>query len=109
MDVSKESQQPPIDPSQPIAAMDKPLRAQASLHGMFAYSMDALIPGFYLWLGAFKLRIGGSLLEATYPGTLHSFAGISLVLPGYRIYTTYHGSYAPQSSTHCCGNNTSKG
>ena len=89
MDVSKESQQPSIDPSQSSAVVDEPLRA-------IAYSMDALIPGFYLWLGAFKLRIGGSLPEATYPGTLHSFAGISLVLPGYRIYTTYHGSYDPR-------------
>ncbi len=89
MDVSKESQQPPIDPSHSSAAVDEPLRA-------IAYSMDALIPGFYLWLGAFKLRIGGSLPEATYPGTLHSFAGISLILPGYRIYTTYHGSYDPR-------------
>ncbi len=86
MDVSKESQQPSIDPSQSPATVDEPLRA-------IAYSMDVLIPGFYLWLGAFKLRIGGSLPETTYPGTLHSFAGISVVLPGYRIYTTYHGSY----------------
>ncbi len=89
MDVSKESQQPSIDPSQSSAVVDEPLRA-------IAYSMDALIPGFYLWLGAFKLRIGGSLPEATYPGTIHSFAGISLVLTGYRIYTTYHGSYDPR-------------
>ena len=96
MDVSEESQQPSIDPSQSSAAVDELLKAKASLHGVFAYSMDALIPGFYLWLGAFKLRIGGSLPEATYPGTLHSFAGISLVLPGYRIYTTYHGSYDPR-------------
>jgi hypothetical protein len=108
MDVSKEGQQPSIDPSQHSAAVDEPLRAKASLHVVIAYSMDALIPGFYLWLGAFKLRIGGSLSEATYPGTLHSFAGISLVLPGYRIYTTYHGSYDPQSSMHCCGKNTSQ-
>jgi hypothetical protein len=73
MDISKESQQPSIDPSQPSAVVDESLRA-------IAYSMNALIPGFYFWLGAFKLRIGGSLPEATYPGTLHSFAGISLVL-----------------------------
>lgn len=33
-----------------------------------AYNMDALIPGFYLWLGALKIRIGGSLPEPTYPG-----------------------------------------
>ncbi len=82
MDVSEKSQHP-------SASLDEPLRA-------IAYSMDALIPGLYIWLGAFKLRIGGSLPEENYPGTLHSFAGISLVLPGYRIYTTYHGSYDPR-------------
>ncbi|MBW4520914.1 MAG: hypothetical protein KME16_14570 [Scytolyngbya sp. HA4215-MV1] len=77
--------------SQPANVVNDRLRA-------IAYSMDALIPGLYLWLGAFKLRIGGSLPEATYPGTIHSSAGIALVLPGYRIYTTYHGSYDPVES-----------
>jgi hypothetical protein len=61
-----------------------------------AYSMDALIPGFYIWLGSLKIRIGGSLPEANYPGTLHSSIGIALVLPGYRIYSTYQGSYDPR-------------
>jgi len=54
-----------------------------------AYSMDALIPGFYIWLGSFCLRFGGSDAEENYPGTIHSFAGLSLVLPGYQIFTTY--------------------
>lgn len=61
-----------------------------------AYSMDALIPGLYLWFGAIKIRIGGSLPEPTYPGTIHSKAGIALVLPNYRIYSTYQGSYDPR-------------
>jgi hypothetical protein len=30
-----------------------------------------------------------------YPGTLHSFAGLAIVLPGYRIFTTYNGTYDP--------------
>ena len=60
-----------------------------------AYSMDALIPGLYLWLGSLKIRIGGSEAEENYPGTIHSFAGMALVLPGYRIYSTYQGSYDP--------------
>lgn len=60
-----------------------------------AYSMDALIPGFYFWWGALKIRVGGSLAEASYPGTIHSSAGIAFVLPGYRIYSTYQGSYDP--------------
>jgi hypothetical protein len=61
-----------------------------------AYSMDALIPGFYIWLGSFCWRLGGSDAEESYPGTIHSFAGISLVLPGYQIFTTYKGSYNPR-------------
>lgn len=60
-----------------------------------AYSLDCLIPGLYLWLGPFKLQLGGSAPEESYPGTLHSNAGIALVLPGYRIYSTYQGSYDP--------------
>lgn len=60
-----------------------------------AYSMDALIPGFYLWFGSLKIRIGGTEAEDTYPGTVHSFAGMALVLPGYRIFSSYQGSYDP--------------
>ncbi len=58
-----------------------------------AYSMDALVPGFYLWVGKLRFQIGGCTAEESYPGTLHSFWGIGLVLPGYRIYSTYNGSY----------------
>jgi hypothetical protein len=61
-----------------------------------AYSMDALIPGLYFWCGPLKLRIGGSPAEPTYSGTLHSRIGIALVLPSYRIYSTYQGSYDPR-------------
>ncbi len=60
-----------------------------------AYSMDALIPGLYIWLGSIKIRLGGSLPEDNYPGTIHSQSGIALVLPGYRIFSTYQGSYDP--------------
>ena len=60
-----------------------------------AYSLDTLIPGLYIWLGAFKIRIGGSEPEKSYPGTIHSPIGIALVFPGYRIYSTYQGSYDP--------------
>ncbi len=58
-----------------------------------AYSMDALIPGFYAWFGSLRFRIGGSEAEETYPGTIHSFAGMVLVLSGYRIFSTYQGDY----------------
>lgn len=77
-----------VTPIQPTQTANEQLRA-------IAYSMDALIPGLYLWLGAIKIRIGGSLPEPTYPGTIHSKAGVALVLPNYRIYSTYQGSYDP--------------
>lgn len=60
------------------------------------YSMDALIPGLYIWLGRWTLRLGGALAEDTYSGTLHHAVGIAIVLPGYRIYSTYQGSYDPR-------------
>lgn len=74
--------------SHPLPSDDPKLRA-------IAYSLDTLIPGLYLWLGVLKIRIGGSLPEESYPGKIHSSAGIALVLPGYRIYSTYQGSYDP--------------
>lgn len=55
--------------------------------------MDALIPGFYAWFGSLRIRIGGSEAEETYPGTIHRFAGVALVLPGYRIFSTYQGDW----------------
>lgn len=58
-----------------------------------AYSMDALITGLFIWCGPLKIRLGGSEAEETYSGTIHSFAGMALVLPGYRIFSTYQGSY----------------
>lgn len=61
-----------------------------------AYSMDAIVPGVYFWFGKLTIRIGGSSPETNYPGTIHSFAGAAIVLPGYRIYSTYHGSYDPR-------------
>jgi hypothetical protein len=79
------------DGMQPIHTASRDLTLSA-----IAYSMDALIPGLYLWCGFIKLRIGGSKAESTYPGTLHSRIGIALVLPGYRIYSTYRGTYDPR-------------
>lgn len=60
-----------------------------------AYSTDALIPGFYLWLGNWSFRIGGSEAEDSYPGVIHSSIGIAIVFPGYYIWSTYQGSYDP--------------
>jgi hypothetical protein len=72
-----------------VIEIDESLRA-------IAYSMDALVPGFYFWWGILKIRIGGSFAEPNYPGILHRPIGVALVLPGYRIYTTYHDTYDPR-------------
>lgn len=74
--------------------ISKPTQSDSSLKAI-AYSMDALIPGLYLWIGSARIRLGGSLPEESYSGTIHSPIGIALVLPGYRIHSTYHGSYDP--------------
>ena len=64
---------------------------------VIAYNMDLLIPGLYVWFGDIAWRVfGGSEPDDTpypYPGMLNSKFGIALVLPGYRIFTTYQGSY----------------
>ncbi|HEY9606205.1 MAG TPA: hypothetical protein V6C85_31655 [Allocoleopsis sp.] len=90
METSHDADRNPKEPAPQKSASiaDNELKA-------IAYSMDALIPGFYAWLGSLRIRIGGSEAEETYPGTIHSFAGIALVLPGYRIFSTYQGDYDP--------------
>jgi hypothetical protein len=60
------------------------------------YSMDALVPGLYVWLGGWTLRLGGSAPEENYRGMVHRAIGVALVLPGYRIFSTYQGSYDPR-------------
>jgi hypothetical protein len=85
MSISKPENQPSLKPINPP---DLQMRS-------IAYSLDTLIPGLYMWLDAIKIRIGGSLAEESYPGTIHSPIGIALVFPGYRIYSTYQGSYDP--------------
>ncbi|WP_373529334.1 hypothetical protein [Nostoc sp.] len=72
-----------------------------------AYSMDLLLPGLYVWLMGFSLRIGGSVPDDKpykYPGTINSSKGIALVLPRYKIFTTYLGSYDPEQTPNT-GNN----
>ena len=64
-----------------------------------AYSMDLLIPGLYIWMGSYALSIFGEKPDDTpfrYPGMLNSRYGIALVLPGYKIFTTYKDSYDPR-------------
>jgi hypothetical protein len=83
METSHNSDRNPKEPSsaKSVSIRDEELKA-------IAYSMDTLIPGFYAWFGSLRIRIGGSETEETYPGTIHSFAGVALVLPGYRIFST---------------------
>ncbi len=61
-----------------VSIPDEELRA-------IAYRMDTLIPGCYAWFSSLRIRLGGSEAEETYPGTIHSFTGMALVLPGYRL------------------------
>ena len=83
--------------------MDKPsdkrlIQASDSIRSV-AYSMDLLIPGICFWVGGCGFKIGGADPDDQpyrYPGTLHSSFGIALVLPGYRIFSTYSGTYDPQ-------------
>jgi hypothetical protein len=42
--------------------------------------MDVLVPGLYLWLSQWGVRLGGCSAEDGYPGVLHSWAGIAIVL-----------------------------
>lgn len=66
-----------------------------------AYSMDILAPGFYIWFGDFSYRIGGCIPDDQpyrYPGTIHNRFGVALVLPGYRIFTTYQGTHDPDQT-----------
>ncbi|BDI19258.1 hypothetical protein ANSO36C_50600 [Nostoc cf. commune SO-36] len=67
-----------------------------------AYSMDLLLPGLYIWLFGFNFRIGGNVPDDVpykYPGKIHSNTGIALVLPGYKVLTTYQGSYDPKQTS----------
>lgn len=64
--------------------------------------MDILVPGVYVWLGSLTIRIGGCIPDdqpCGYLGTLHSRFDLAIVLPGYNIFTTYVGSYAPRQAS----------
>jgi hypothetical protein len=66
---------------------------------VIAYNMDLLFPGIYVWCGSLVLRVGGHEPEDTpyrYPGTIDSKYGFAIVFPGYKILTTYQGSYDPR-------------
>jgi hypothetical protein len=90
MSHSTENKPQPQDESR-----DRPLWLNVPRQNL-AYSMDCLIPGLYLWFGRRSICIGGCEAEPDYPGTVHSFAGLALVLPNYQIWTTYQGDYDPR-------------
>ena len=73
MKAHHDDQQPSMKTTESSMADDR-LRA-------IAYSVDALIPGLYVWFGTIRIRLGGRLAEENYPGTIHSPVGIALVLP----------------------------
>jgi hypothetical protein len=80
----------------PIKSQNNDQSASTESKRSIAYSMDLLIPGLYVWLGSFTIRLFGSKPDDTphkYPGMLNSNYGVALVLPGYHIFTTYIGSY----------------
>ena len=82
-------------------ASEKSLQDTEAIRAI-AYSMDTLIPGIYLWLNSFTLRIGGCMPDDQpycYPGTLHDRFGFAIVLPGYHIFTTYKGTYDPRQAS----------
>jgi hypothetical protein len=83
----------------PIKNQENDRSASAESKRSIAYSMDLLIPGLYIWLGSFTIRLFGAKPDDAphkYPGMLHSKYGVALVLPGYRIFTTYQDSYDPR-------------
>ena len=60
-----------------------------------AWSIDTLVPGAYAWLGDWTFAIGGGPAEPSYPGIIHAFAGVAIVLPGGLVLTTYQGGFDP--------------
>jgi hypothetical protein len=66
-----------------------------------AYSMDLMFPGLYIWFFGLSFRIGGETPDDDpykYPGMINAPIGIGLVLRGYKIFTTYRGSYDPEET-----------
>ncbi len=84
------------EPNIPYKQVAKQLFTRRENLRAIAYSMDLLIPGFYFWCPYFTIRIGGVIPDDNpykYPGQIHSSTGIGIVLPGYKIFTSYQDSY----------------
>jgi len=57
------------------------------------WSIDASLVGLYIWMPFFCLRIGGSEAEDSYSGAIAARYGMAIVLPGYKVFSTYRGSF----------------
>lgn len=57
-----------------------------------AYSIDACVPGVYVWAFDKAWRIGGSEAESGYSGQLKSNVGAAIVLPNYVVLSTDNSS-----------------
>lgn len=53
-----------------------------------AYCIDALIPGVYIWIEKFSIRLWGCISDDSYSFYLKTFCGIAIVLPGFHIIST---------------------
>ena len=82
--------------SLPIGDRSFPSVALSSERLAMTYRMDALVPGLYGWAGRWTFRLGGSDAEENYSGMIHQSVGCAIVLPGYRIFSPYPGSYDPR-------------
>lgn len=79
-----------------LLTLEQPSTTHMDAMKSIAYGLDALIPDFYCWCGPLRVRLSGCVFETNYSGKTHQPVGISIVLPGYRIYSTYKDSYDPR-------------
>ena len=83
----------------PPSAISTQQAAHTERMRIVTYNMDLLLPGVYLWLGFIVIRLGGHQPDDSphrYSGMINSRYGIAVVLPGYKIFTSYKGSYDPR-------------
>jgi hypothetical protein len=54
------------------------------------YSLDTLVPGFYLWWGQLTWQVGGTEADDDpyYPFVVPTFLGFGIVLPNYWSWHT---------------------
>jgi hypothetical protein len=57
-----------------------------------AYCIDTLVPGIYLWWGNYCYKSSNINAESTYPGVIKDNKGFAIILPNYKIWTSYKKS-----------------